>query len=205
MELSRSARLVFGTVLAASVTGLIAACGSAGHPAATVTITKIVTVSPHSAAPTITPTIATSPAGPPACATASLKVSLGPGSGALGSSYYPIKFSNASAASCTLYGYPGVSLLTASGTQIGAAAVEDPTYPRQLVTLAPGQAVHAELRVTDARNYPPASCRPVTARQLRIYPPGQVSAAAVAFAGLGCANSAVQILSVQTVQPGAGP
>lgn len=62
---------------------------------------------------------------------------LGPGNGAAGSIYYPIEFTNTSSVACTLYGYPGVSFVTAPGSQAGAAATEDPTYPRALVTLAP--------------------------------------------------------------------
>ncbi|HTX27905.1 MAG TPA: DUF4232 domain-containing protein [Streptosporangiaceae bacterium] len=193
------------TVLAAVyvAAGLLAGCGSSPSPPAQPTATVTVTVT----APATPATPATSPA-PPAgsagCPTSALTMSLGPGNGAAGSSYYPIEFTNASSTTCSLYGYPGVSFLAASGAQIGAAATEDPTYPRMLVTLTPGSTVHAELRITDAQNYPPSTCDPVAAYQLRIFPPGQTSALNIRMTAMACSNTSVQILSVQTVQPGSG-
>jgi len=179
--------------------GMLAGCGSS-HPSAQPTATVTVTVTAP-AAPATSPAPPTGPAG---CPTAALTVALGPGSGAAGSTYFPIEFTNASGTTCSLYGYPGVSLVTASGAQVGAAATEDPTYPRVLVTLTPGSTVHAELRITHAQNYPPSTCIPATANMLRVFPPGQTSALYIEMTALGCSNTSVQILSVQTVQPGNG-
>ena len=191
------------TVMAALAVsaGLLAGCGSSSSPSAHPTATVTVTVTAP-AAPATSPAPAPTPAGPAGCLTATLAVSLGPGSGAAGSTYYPIEFTNASGATCSLYGYPGVSFLGAAGAQVGAAAAEDPTYPRLLVTLTPGSTVHAELRITHAQNYPPSTCIPATANMLRVFPPGQTSALYIQMTALGCSNTAVQILSVQTVQPG---
>ena len=189
-----------------AVCGLLAGCGSASSPSARPTATVTVTA-PAPSAPATSPAPATqsaTPAGPAGCATSALTVSLGRSSGAAGSSYFPIEFTNASDTPCTLYGYPGVSFVTASGTQVGAAATEDPTYPRRLVTLTPGGAVHAELKITDALNYPPSTCQPVSVSRLRIFPPGQTSAMYLSLSTMGCSNASVQILSVQTVQPGSG-
>jgi Domain of unknown function (DUF4232) len=136
--------------------------------------------------------------------TAALTASLGAGSGAAGSSYYPIEFTNSSGSSCSMYGYPGISFVTAAGSQIGTPATEDPTYARQLVTLAPGGTAHAELRVVNAQNYPASTCRPVTAHRLKVYPPGQTGALYISFTATACSNPSVQILAVQTVQPGKG-
>jgi len=190
------------TVMAALAVAavLLAGCGSASSPSAQPTVTVTVTAP---AAPATSPAPPT-PAGPAGCLTAELTVSLGPGNGAAGSTYYPIEFTNASGTTCSLYGYPGVSFIAASGAQVGAAAAEDPTYPRLLVTLTPGSTVHAELRITDAQNYPPSTCDPVTAQQLKIFPPGQTSALNISMTAMTCLNSSVQILGVQTVQPGSG-
>lgn len=190
------------TVVAALVAacGLLAGCGSASSPSSRPTATVTVTA-PAPSAPATQPA---APVGQPGCATSALTVSLGPGNGAAGSSYYPIEFTNASGATCTLYGYPGVSFVTESGTQVGAAATEDSTYPRRLVTLTPGDTVHAELKITDAMNYPPPTCQPAAVNRLRIFPPGQTSAMYLSMNATGCSSASVQILSVQTVQPGAG-
>jgi Protein of unknown function (DUF4232) len=184
----------------ALATGLVAGCGSSAPSARpTVTVTVIAPAT-SPAAPTTSPALAA----PQACATATLAVAIGPGSGAAGSSIYPIQFTNTSGSACTLYGYPGVSFITASGSQAGAAATENPVYPRQLVTLAPGDIAHAELKITDAQNYPPSTCDPVTVHSLKVFPPGQTTALDVSLNATTCQNTAVQILAVQTVQPGNG-
>ena len=161
----------------AAAAGLLAGCGSSSspsaHPTATVTVTATAP-SAHGTSPP-SPTQTATPAGPAGCATTALTASLGPASGAAGSSYYPIEFTNSSSATCSLYGFPGVSFVTASGAQVGVAATQDTTYPRRVVMLTPGSTVHAELRITDAQNYSPSTCRPATVNRLRIFPPGQTS------------------------------
>ena len=85
-----------------------------------------------------------------------------------------IVFTNTSGATCTLYGYPGVSLVSAPPyTQIGLAAQRSSTTPVKLVTLAPGATANAVLQVVDALNFGTATCSPTKAAFLRIYPPNQ--------------------------------
>jgi hypothetical protein len=193
--------LAVATVCVA-VGGLLAGCGAVSTVTVTVPGSSAPAVSP-SPAPT-TPAAPSAPTEPAGCATAGLTGSLGSGGAAAGSSYFPIVFSNTSGSSCTLYGYPGVSFVSASGAQIGKAATEDPVYPRRLVTLAPGGTAHAELQITVAQNYPPAICSPVAAHRLKVFPPGQTAALYIAVTATACAKTSVQILAVQTVQPGAG-
>jgi hypothetical protein len=194
------------TTLAAAacvvMAGLLAGCGSSG-PSARPTVTVTVTA-PASSAPA-----SSSPAPPsgaaPACATSVLTGSLGSGGAAAGTTFYSIEFTNTSGSACTLYGYPGVSFVTASGSQVGSPATENPVYPRQLVTLAPGATAHADLGVAVAQNYPSSTCSPVAVSTLKVYPPGQTSALQLAISTTGCSSTSVTILSVQTVQPGSGP
>jgi hypothetical protein len=201
--------LIAAAVLACSA-ALAAACGTSSGTGAAPAATASPTVSPGTASPASSPTAtATSAqAGPAPCATSALKVTVPAQSGgaAAGSTYYPVQFTNVSGTSCTLYGYPGVSFATApGGSQIGPAATRNPATPKQLVTLSPGQIVHAELQVVDAENYPPADCGLVTAHWLKVYPPNQTAPAYVSFTARACSKPK-QILSVQTVQPGtAGP
>lgn len=89
-------------------------------------------------------------------------------------------------------------------TTPSATATEDPAYSRRLVTLAPDAAAHAELRVTDAMNYPSSTCQPVTVHRLRVFPPSQTSSQYLTLNAMACTSTWVQILSVQTVQPGNG-
>jgi Protein of unknown function (DUF4232) len=186
--------------VSAALAGLLAGCGSSSPSShSTVTVTAQPSASATSSAG-LTPT--PTPGGPAACTTADLTGSLGAGSAAAGSSFYPIVFTNKSGSACTLYGYPGVSFVNASGSQVGASATEDPVYPRQLVTLAAGGTAHAELRIAVAQNYPSSTCSPVAVSTLKVYPPGQTSALLIPISSTGCTNTSVQILDVQTVRPG---
>ncbi len=140
------------------------------------------------------------------CSTAYLQTSVGRSGTAAGSSYYPIEMTNIAGTPCTLYGYPGVSLVTAvsGGTVIGAPAVRNPARPLRLVTLAPGATASALLQVGSAANYPPAKCKPVTAHWLRVYPPGQFTPLYYSFTAQACSADGKfgQMLNVSTVQPG---
>jgi hypothetical protein len=143
-------------------------------------------------------------AGSHACATASLAVWLGvgEGGGAAGSTYYPVEFTNVSDATCHLYGYPGVSAY--NGRQVGNAAQRNAATTPQTVTLAPGATAHAVLQITDVGNFPPAQCRPVTATAIKVYPPGQLSAAFIPFPWRACSADGPNFLSVEAVQPALG-
>jgi hypothetical protein len=139
-----------------------------------------------------------------ACATSALHVSVPSGSGnaAAGSSYYPIQFSNTSSSPCTLYGYPGVSFVGAvGGGQIGAPATRNSALAAKLISLSPGQTVHATLQVVDAMNYPSGGCGLVTAHWLKIYPPNQTAPLYVSFTAQTCSKPKT-VLSVETVQTG---
>ncbi|HEX3926187.1 MAG TPA: DUF4232 domain-containing protein [Streptosporangiaceae bacterium] len=206
------ARILIAAASAACATTLVAACGnSAGStPGGTTSTSSSGTVTPGStsAASTSPSAAATSPAqaaGPAPCATSALKVAVptGQGNAAAGSSFYPVQLTNSSGRSCTLYGYPGVSFVTAvGGSQIGAAATRNAAVPRTVITLASGQTVHAELQVADAQNYPAAACGLVTAHWLKVYPPNQTAPLYASFTAATCSKPKV-ILSVQAVQSGA--
>ncbi len=148
-------------------------------------------------------------AGPAPCAASQLQLSIGPENGAAGSLYYPVQFTNTSGVSCTLYGYPGVALVTApDGSIVGAAAVRNPTFPAELVTIAPGGVAHAPLQVAVAANYPAPVCDPATAHWLQVYPPGSYTALFVEFTAQTCTKPVGDgsTLGIYVVLPGAtGP
>jgi hypothetical protein len=201
---ARAARTLLAVAVLAGSAALVAACGTAvstTSPPGTTSRPGGAEVTPVPSADSGgTPVAAT---GPAACATSALHVSVSRSGGvAAGSSYYPIVFTNVSAASCTLYGYPGVSFVTgAGGSQIGIPATENPAHPRKLITLSPGQAGHAELQVVDAQNYPPADCGVVTAHWLKVYPPNQTAPVYASFTAQAC-TKARPILTVETIQSG---
>jgi hypothetical protein len=164
---------------------------------------------PPAPAPAPTATVVAGPAPLPPCATAGLRVSVGGANGAAGSIYYPLTFTNVSGAACGMYGYPGVSFVSApDGSQLGGEAIRNSTFGPSLVTLAPGATAHASLQVVVAQNYPPAVCRPVTAHWLRIYPPSQYDPLYAQLTATTCTASVPSgsTLGIYVVRPGAnGP
>jgi hypothetical protein len=144
-------------------------------------------------------------AGPAGCATRDLRAKAGVAQGAAGSVYQVIVFTNISAATCTLYGYPGVSL--AAGTpaaQVGQAASRSTVAGPSTVTLAPGKNANALLRITQALNYPSATCSPTKTTYLQIYPPNQTTPIYLAYSSTGCSSTSVNLLTIGVVQAGAG-
>ncbi len=138
----------------------------------------------------------------PACPTSSLQVKLGLSEGYAGGVYQVINFTSTSSASCTLYGYPGVSLVTGPPyAQLGLAAKRSTTTPVKLITLAPGETADAQLQIVDALNFPSATCRPTKATNLKVYPPNQTAPVYLADTSYGCAKP-VQTMVIGPVQAG---
>jgi Protein of unknown function (DUF4232) len=190
---------------------LTAGCGSSSSsPSASATSASSTSppAAPGSTGPA-TPATPLSPAvtgttGPAACATSGLKLTLGAQSGYAGGVYQAIVFTNTSGTTCTLYGYPGVSLVSAPPyTQIGLAAKRASTVPVKLITLTSGASANAMLQIVDALNFPTATCSPTQAAYLRIYPPNQTVPGYLADASQTCAEP-VQTLFISAVQAGSG-
>jgi hypothetical protein len=142
-----------------------------------------------------------------ACQSATLKVSVdtSQAGGAMGSTYYPVNFTNTSGSPCGMYGYPGMSLVTAasgSGTQIGAPAQENSSFGRQTVKVPAGGMAHAWLQLAQAGNYPASTCQPATAHWLRVYPPGDTAAAYADVDFSACASASTPLLTVMPIRSG---
>jgi len=210
----RVARRAFAAAALIGVAALAAACASttsttASNEAATAasdsttpdSTTPATPAATTPAAPATTPAAA---AGPSPCATRSLHVKLGASQGTAGSVYTTIVFRNTSNTTCTLYGYPGVSLTTGSPvTVIGKPARENPATPRRLVTLQPQTSANALLRIVDAQNYAASDCNPKNSTYLQVYPPNQTAPVRIKFKTVGCAKP-VNLLTVDVVKPGSG-
>ncbi|HEY1700398.1 MAG TPA: DUF4232 domain-containing protein [Trebonia sp.] len=138
------------------------------------------------------------------CTTDVLSAAVAGGEGAAGSDYVTIDFTNKGGISCSLDGYPGVSLDN-SGGQIGAAATRDSSHggPSE-VTLAPGAKANVIVRVADAQNYSSSTCTPDSASFLKIYPPNNTAAIDVPYKSTGCRSGSVKLLTTTVVSSGAG-
>ncbi len=184
-------------------------CASSSSQSAAPTTTVTVTTAPAAPGSASNSTPASTPStpvtGPPACPTSSLRVKQGVSQGYAGGVYEVIDFTNTSGSPCTLYGYPGVSLVSGPPyTQIGLAAKRTAaSAPVKQVTLAPGATANALLQIVDALNYPSASCGPTKATALKVYPPNQTALVYLPSTSNGCANP-VQIMYIGPVQPGSG-
>jgi hypothetical protein len=201
-----------GTVVAA---GLLTGCGStqapqpastsAGGTAASHQTQQAGAGSSSLAAPSTVPGLG----GLTVCQSAALKVTVdtSQAGGAAGSVYYPVNFTNTSGAPCGLYGYPGMSFVTAAGRaghQIGAAAQRNPAFGKLSVRLPADGAAHAWLQVTEAGNYPASVCQPVTAHWLRVFAPGDTAASYVDVSFSACASASAPLLIVMPVRSGHG-
>ena len=222
---ARRAALPLAGFLAAAL--LATGCGSALHsggmapPAGQVTSSGTSPATAQSPSPAATPVAeptasASQPvaSGPVRCPAQVLKVTIGRGNGAAGSIYYPLDFTNSGSVTCSIYGYPGVAFVTkaggsaAGGAQLGVPAVRNSTLAGKLVTLSPGATAHASLQVQVAQNYPVATCKPVTANWLQVYPPGSYAARYLRFTAVTCTGKipSRSTLGIYVVQPGAtGP
>jgi len=137
------------------------------------------------------------------CTGDDLKVTVGSGQGAAGSSIVPVVFTNTSGGPCGIQGFPGVSLVNSGGV-IGAPATRDSSRPVSIITLAPGAKASALLKIADAENYPSSTCKTDTSSSLQVYPPNETASVDVPYKGTGCRNKSVKLLQVQPVVPGSG-
>ena len=122
----RAVPLALTAAVTVATAGLLTGCGSAQAPQSTSPTSSTsggaagsqmqVAGAGSSSAPTAPPTVP-GLGGLTVCRSAALKVTVdsSQAGGAAGSAYYPVNFTNTSAAACGLYGYPGMSFVTAAG------------------------------------------------------------------------------------------
>jgi hypothetical protein len=133
-------------------------------------------------------------------------VAVSQGSGAAGTIYYPLEFTNASGYTCSLSGYPGVSVISRTGQQLGSPAGWGSLSGAQRVILAPGATAHTILAYHDAAVSTEPGCDPVyTTFELRIYPPDQHLATYAAFGLEACSHAGVVYMNIiEPIRAGVG-
>jgi hypothetical protein len=182
---------------AASSSPVASSPAPVASPSSPAAVSPRATASPASSSPAAV--------GPAGCATRDLQAKAGVAQGAAGSLYQYIDFTNISGATCTMFGYPGVALAAGSPvTQVGMAASRTTVAGPTVVTLAPGKTANALLRITQALNYPSATCSPAKTTYLQIYPPNQTTPIYLAYSSTGCTSMSVNLLMIGVVQAGAG-
>ncbi|MET8076697.1 DUF4232 domain-containing protein [Streptomyces sp. NPDC005303] len=90
----------------------------------------------------LTPSAPPSPVGGTRCHTSELSASVGRNDPGAGQENFPVVLTNRSSRTCTLYGYPGIAFVDASGKQLGPDPQRSATGP-ETVKLAPGRSAWA--------------------------------------------------------------
>jgi Protein of unknown function (DUF4232) len=182
---------------------------------------RITTITAAAAAAVLVPAIALAASGSPAAANQSAAAHshavaarcrngfltdwIGlPGDAKAGSTWYMVEISNTSGATCTLYGFPGVSAVGASGRQLGSPAARTDGWTELPLTLRPYDTVHFVLGIIDTANYPAATCRPAAAYGLRVYAPGAYSSRIVPFRFAACSRRGPAFLQISATLGGTG-
>lgn len=132
------------------------------------------------------------------CPSAGMRLELGRGDAGAGNLHYSLVFTNTSGRSCTLSGYPGVSLLAGDGAQIGAPATREGAGAGG-VRLAPGARAYSVVHTVNEGI--DGGCRP-GGKLLRVYPPGSRDAMTTRS---GTFRVCGDTFTVTTLKPGAGP
>jgi hypothetical protein len=130
------------------------------------------------------------------------------GSGAAGTTFYHLEFTNLSGHACTLQGFPFVFAVNLSGHQIGNRALVNQAFPANMATVGNGKTIHAVLGIVDTGNFPTLACKPVTAAGLEVFAPTGINEVGrtVPFPFSACSaggTHAPNFLNVTPVHPGA--
>ena len=113
----------------------------------------------------------------PTCHVADLHLSVGKVTGGAGSLFYPLRFTNTSTHTCSLRGYPGVSVLNSHRHQIGTPATRN-AHPVSTVFVHPARTVFATIRTNNPSVVP--TCRP-TSTYIRVYPPASFQSVLIRY------------------------
>jgi uncharacterized protein DUF4232 len=123
---------------------------------------------------------------PPKVATAStcnadeltLSLTNGDGGGA-GTINQVAVLTNSGKRTCTLFGFPGVSLVNDNGNQVGSPADRAKNYTEKTVTLKPTEKAKAVISFSDPGNFEAGKCK-TGATKLRVYAPNDTGYLSVA-------------------------
>ncbi len=185
MTVSRVTRVtMMSTAVAAAVLlggALLSACSS-GTPTATTTTThgsaSTGSTSPTTGSSTSTSSAASSTtstaAGLARCATTGLVGSVVGSSGAAGTIETTIALKNTTPAPCSLGGFPGLQLLSSSGSSLPTTVVRTGNYaftamPATTVTIAPGQSAYVNIGYSDVPVGNETTCP--TSASVQVTPP----------------------------------
>jgi len=178
-----------GLTAAAGVTAiglaLLAGCSSGSDDAGptasaapTVTVTETVTTTATTSPSPSPTTTATGAAGSGACGTADVSASVTAGDAGAGQRRATLVLTNVSDTACTITGYPGLQLVTASGAKVPTKVVRVTSPAARTVTVKPGRTASSTLTFGVVPNGDEPSSGPCEqeAAALRVIPPDATKA-----------------------------
>lgn len=138
----------------------------------------------------------------PNCTHSQVRLHVGRGNGTAGTIFYPLTFTNRSAHTCALRGFPGVSSVTRRHHRVGSPATRDPFTPHTVRLRARGGTATAVLGIVDTGALPRASCRPVSVWGLEVFAPNQARAFFVHLRHSACSRRGSPNMHVRPVVRG---
>jgi hypothetical protein len=199
--LASSGRVITGFGIVALAVGL-GACGHTTPKSATSTTQAPTTTTPGGSTPpstATTTTTSTSTPGLTTCLPSQLGIAVSGSQGAAGTTELTFSLSNSSSVSCSLYGYPGMLLLTANGaglptvvTRGGGLSFE--SIAPTTVVLNPAQTAYFNLGYNDVTQGT-TSCSSAT--HVEITPPNDTAYAEVTVPQINaCGGGALNVSPV---------
>lgn len=104
------------------------------------------------------------------CNADELSLALESADAAAGTYSYNLTFTNIGSRNCTLYGYPGVSLVNDNGNMIGSPAERTENSQELTLTLEPQGKVKSIVYASNSDNFTDGQCKE-GATKVRVYPP----------------------------------
>jgi hypothetical protein len=196
----RSALAVTTAITAVLLTGLVGCSGSPATPTTPPATSSSPTPPPT---PTTTPTASTDPNAPAGqCADGALAVSVEQVDAGAGSISYNVVFTNTGSSPCELRGAPGVSVVDASGAELGQPAAQVDDDAPATVSVAAGASVTAPLQATniDPDGGPLDNCPVVQGTGYRVYPPHSFTGFVVEAGQVPACDSDTVFMQVGPVQ-----
>ena len=196
---ARHAIAGLGMVVLAVALGACSHTPSKSVTSTTLALTTTTTTTTTVPSTPVTTTTTTSPAALATCLPSQLHVAVTGSEGAAGTTEISFSLTDSSSLSCTMYGYPGMLLLSAGGAELptvvtrGGGLSFENVAPTNVV-LKPGQAAFFNLGYNDVTQGT-TSCS--SAPQVEITPPNDTSYAVVSVPQINaCGNGALNVSAV---------
>lgn len=187
--------LCSGAVLSACSSGSSGSTTTTGGaaPAGSSTTTRVATSTAASASTTSTA------AGPARCATTALSGSVVGISGAAGTIETTVALKSTAPAPCTLGGYPGMQMLSASGSPLPTIVVRKGNYsftaiPVTTVTVGPGQSAYFNIGYSDVPVGNETTCP--TSASVQVTPPNAFNHLVITAALAPCGGGTLAVSPV---------